>query len=76
MILYKKLGLFEIFGEKCGRCQHKPKWKLYFNTEKTNFAFLCEECLRTLQAQRMLPEDMQEFALKVKLAGMGRFEVI
>lgn len=76
MLLYKKLGLFEAFGEKCDRCQHRPRWWLYFNSEKTNFAFLCESCLRTLQAQRVLSEDEQEFVLKVKIAGANSFEVI
>lgn len=44
--------------------------------KKTDFVFLCEECLRTQQGKRVPPEDMQEFVLKVKTVGMGTFEVV
>lgn len=76
MLVYKRLKLFETFGKTCDVCKCRPKWRLYFNNEKTDFVFLCEECLRTQQGKRVPPEDMQEFVLKVKTVGIGIFEVV
>lgn len=76
MLLYKKLGFFESIGKYCSICKCRPKYKLYFNNEKTNWSYLCDNCLHSARGHRVPPEDMQEFVLKVKTVGMGMFEVV
>lgn len=76
MLVYKKLGFFESVGKYCSICKYKPKYKLYFNNEQTNWSYLCDSCLHSARGRRVPPEDMQEFVLKVKTVGMGMFEVI
>lgn len=44
MLVYKKLGFFESVGKYCNICKCRPKYKLYFNNEQTNWSYLCDSC--------------------------------